>query len=130
MHLDATIFSMLKYSYIKKTKACSSDEIHYLSHSPQMMVYLVVQLVEEFETDATKPDSLDIASNKVSNYQVTIIIHFYLLMRMFSRSANFFYKHFIRGEEVRRRRMLRQWLGQIPIPVEWTGDGRGRKWLT
>ena len=24
-----------------------------------------VQLVEEFETDATKPDSLDIATNKV-----------------------------------------------------------------
>ena len=58
----------------KKTKACSSDEeIHYLSHSPQMMVYLVVQLVEEFETDATKPDSLDIASNKVSKYYQVIL---------------------------------------------------------
>ena len=30
----------------------------------QMMVYLVVQLVEEFETDATKPD---IATNKVQS---------------------------------------------------------------
>ena len=29
-----------------------------------MMVYVVVQLVEEFETDATKPDSLDIATNR------------------------------------------------------------------
>ena len=33
----------------------------------QMMVYVVVQLVEEFETDATKPGSLDIATTKVSN---------------------------------------------------------------
>ena len=30
-----------------------------------MMVYVVVQLVEEFETDATKLDSLDIATNNV-----------------------------------------------------------------
>ena len=30
-----------------------------------MMVYVVVQLVEEFETDATKPDSLEIVTNKV-----------------------------------------------------------------
>ena len=29
-----------------------------------MMVYVVVQLVEEFETDATKPDSLAIATNR------------------------------------------------------------------
>ena len=33
----------------------------------QMMVYVVVQMVEEFETDATKPDSLDIVTNKVRN---------------------------------------------------------------
>ena len=27
-----------------------------------MMVYVIVQLVEEFENEATKPDSLDMAS--------------------------------------------------------------------
>ena len=35
-----------------------------------MMVYLVVQLVEEFETDATKPDSLDIVTNKVQLWTI------------------------------------------------------------
>ena len=34
-----------------------------------MMVY-VVQLVEEFETDATKPDSLDIVTNKVQLWTI------------------------------------------------------------
>ena len=40
---------------------------HSLSHS-QMMVYVVEQLVEEFETDATKPDSIDMIANKVDHY--------------------------------------------------------------
>ena len=35
-----------------------------------MMVYVVVQLVEEFETDATKPDSLDIITNKVQLWTI------------------------------------------------------------
>ena len=35
-----------------------------------MMVYVVVQLVEEFETDATKPDSLDIVTNKVQLWTI------------------------------------------------------------
>ncbi|CAI8049662.1 hypothetical protein GBAR_LOCUS27342 [Geodia barretti] len=38
-----------------------------LRNALKMMVYVVVQLVEEFETDATKPDSLDIVTNKVQN---------------------------------------------------------------
>ena len=33
-----------------------------------MMVYVVEQLVEEFETDATKPDSIDMIANKVDHY--------------------------------------------------------------
>ena len=41
--------------------------MHTVHLTVQMMVYVVVQLVEEFETDATKPDSLDIATNKVRN---------------------------------------------------------------
>ena len=41
--------------------------MHTMYLTVQMMVYLVVQLVEEFETDATKPDSLDIATTKVRN---------------------------------------------------------------
>ncbi|CAI8047499.1 Condensin complex subunit 1 [Geodia barretti] len=36
-----------------------------LRNALKMMVYVVVQLVEEFETDATKPDSLEIVTNKV-----------------------------------------------------------------
>ena len=40
---------------------------HSLTHS-QMMVYVVEQLVEEFETDATKPDSIDMIANKVDHY--------------------------------------------------------------
>ena len=39
--------------------------MHTVYLTVQMMVYVVVQLVEEFETHATKPDSLDIATNKV-----------------------------------------------------------------
>ena len=35
-----------------------------------MMVYVVVQLVEEFETDATKPDSLEIVTNKVQLWTI------------------------------------------------------------
>ncbi|CAI8031317.1 Condensin complex subunit 1 [Geodia barretti] len=35
-----------------------------LRNALKMMVYVVVQMVEEFETDATKPDSLDIVTNK------------------------------------------------------------------
>ena len=35
-----------------------------------MMVYVVVQSVEEFETDATKPDSLDIVTNKVQLWTI------------------------------------------------------------
>ena len=35
-----------------------------------MMVYVVVQLVEEFETDVTKPDSLDIVTNKVQLWTI------------------------------------------------------------
>ena len=34
------------------------------THS-QMVSYIVIQLVEEFETDATKPDSVDVISRKV-----------------------------------------------------------------
>ena len=34
------------------------------------MVYVVVQLVEEFETDATKPDSLEIVTNKVQLWTI------------------------------------------------------------
>ena len=41
---------------------------HSLFHS-QMMVYVVEQLVEEFETDATKPDSIDMIANKVDLIQ-------------------------------------------------------------
>ena len=41
--------------------------MHTVYLTVQMMVYVVVQLVEEFETDTTKPDSLDIATSKVRN---------------------------------------------------------------
>ena len=40
----------------------------------------MIQLVEEFETDATKPDSLKLASNKVSNYQKNFRLKFHFLL--------------------------------------------------
>ena len=44
-----------------------------------MMVYVIVQLVEEFENEATKPDSLDMASGpKVLPHSSSVLlVHVY-----------------------------------------------------
>ena len=51
-----------------KTRERGEGEIKLIFSPLQMLVYVVVQLVEEFESEATKPSSLDVATgSKVNN---------------------------------------------------------------